>query len=134
MNNNPIPNRKKKLEAIARKHRCVKCGECCNSPQPIGLTQEDVLRISVFLKLDLDEFKAKYLETMKSEVMRKEFIYQFLETQPCKFLKDKMCTIYEVRPEVCKYYPADLVALGGFKGWCIHNYREKGYEIRFLNL
>jgi Fe-S-cluster containining protein len=130
MNNNPLSNSKKKLEAIARKHRCVKCGECCNNPQPIGLTKEDAQRISVHLKLDFSEFKEQYLETTKIKTMRKEFIYQFLETQPCKFLKNKQCSIYEVRPEICKYYPAEF-ACGGFKRLCLHDIREKGYDIDF---
>jgi Fe-S-cluster containining protein len=127
MNNNPLSNRKRKLKAIAEKHRCVKCGECCNKPQLIGLTKEDAQRISAYLKLDFGEFETQYLESIKGKGMRKEFIYQFLETQPCKFLKDNQCGIYEVRPEICANYPAEFFFPGSIDGWCLHDYRENGY-------
>jgi Fe-S-cluster containining protein len=33
----------------------------------------------------------------------------------CIFLKDKLCSIYEVRPIICRFYPFKLENLGGNK-------------------
>jgi Fe-S-cluster containining protein len=56
---------------------------------------------------------AKYLsmsfkEFMKEHIVREsnsQYGFVFKTTAPCAFLVDKKCTIYEVRPSVCRNYP-----------------------------
>ena len=103
-----LPNDERRLLAVGTanllRHKCVGCGSCCKNPC-IGLTERDAERIAKHLKISRGDFKRTYLKrTTGHEGMFKEFAYKFAQT-PCKFLVDNRCSVYEVRPEICKQYP-----------------------------
>lgn len=81
---------------ILKKIKCKKCGWCCKN-QSAMLTIEDVKRLTIYFKYSYDQFSEKYLdERMKIPYLK----------SPCPFLdSDNKCSIYHVRPKVCKIYP-----------------------------
>eukprot|EP01030_Chromulinospumella_sphaerica_P014315 gene14315-biopygen12545 len=60
---------------------------------------KDIKRIAAHLNMKPNEFKEKYLykEEETGDWMNKQ--------QPCQFLENNMCTIYEVRPDDCAGFP-----------------------------
>jgi len=70
-------------EEIAPQIDCLNCGNCCLNLRPLATNKE----LSRFVEpKDIEAFK-------------------YLESFPCKFLKDKKCTVYSDRPEECRSYP-----------------------------
>ena len=81
---------------ILKKIKCKKCGWCCKN-QSAMLTMEDVKRLMVYFKCDYDQLSEKYLD--------KRMKIPYLKS-PCPFLDgENKCSIYHVRPKVCKIYP-----------------------------
>jgi len=67
----------------------------------------DAERISKETLLDVHEFA---IEVSGAE----PYIYEMRKTRDgkCLFLKDNRCTIYRVRPLICRFYPFELRNLG----------------------
>lgn len=77
---------------------CTRCANCCKTLQ-IQLDDKDIRRISDHLKKTTDEFADEYLEQNEEGAFR-------IRTKPCPFLgEDDRCTIYDIRPTVCREYP-----------------------------
>ena len=76
---------------------CTDCGNCCKVFSPT-VSQTDVTRISDFLKISEEAFIETYLK------VRDDNEYE-MNALPCPFLKDNKCSIYEIRPTVCREYP-----------------------------
>lgn len=77
---------------------CTRCANCCKTTQP-QFNNEDIERIASHFQMEVDAFIKTYLQTGDggSYVTRE---------RPCPFLgKDDHCTIYEIRPTVCREYP-----------------------------
>jgi Fe-S-cluster containining protein len=77
---------------------CMKCANCCKTMTPT-YTPKDISRISAHLGMTSKEFKDKWLEQdpENGDWMNKK--------QPCQFLKNNKCSIYEVRPKDCAEFP-----------------------------
>ena len=103
---------------------CTKCGVCCTLDD--FLTAGEV-RIN---PLENPRLHAK-LNAIYNELGRRweagEVKYdQYITHTPCPFLKNKRCSIYEVRPEGCRQYPntcfgmqtQDCMALNRLKRQC----------------
>jgi len=77
---------------------CEMCGKCCHQPN-ITVMDDEVERIAEHLSMSADEFIAKYL-------YRDEGRWLFRKNGRCEFLgKDKRCTIWSERPEICRDFP-----------------------------
>lgn len=77
---------------------CLTCANCCKTTGPL-FTNNDIERISKYLKLKPQQFVAQYLRVDED----KDHV---LQSVPCTFLdSDNYCTIYEVRPKACREYP-----------------------------
>ncbi|NHI92140.1 MAG: YkgJ family cysteine cluster protein [Candidatus Lokiarchaeota archaeon] len=74
---------------------CEKCGNCCRNVKLINLTLEDLYRLKPIVK-NIEEL-----------VYKKGGKYFFLKepNQPCRFLENNLCIIYEHRPDVCRFFP-----------------------------
>lgn len=81
---------------ISNQIDCTTCGNCCKMMKP-SVTEKDVERLA--LKLDMPAAKVR-----ETYVEREDHIDFFKDT-PCRFLKDKKCTIYEDRPDDCRSFP-----------------------------
>lgn len=77
---------------------CMKCANCCKTMTPT-FTRTDIRRISAHLDMKPKEFVDKWLE---KEEETGDWVNK---TQPCQFLKNNMCSIYEVRPADCAEFP-----------------------------
>jgi uncharacterized protein len=77
---------------------CRDCANCCKTRHPV-FSRTEVQRIAEYLGLTPAELRARHLE-VDQEVAK--YVTRQL---PCPFLKDNLCSIYDVRPSVCAGYP-----------------------------
>ena len=77
---------------------CTECANCCKTMTPTFL-RSDVVRISAHLGMEPKAFIKKWI---KKEDNSKDWVNK---TQPCQFLIDNKCSIYEVRPKDCAEFP-----------------------------
>lgn len=97
-----------KLDAIAeridkevwKEVDCVSCGNCCKTMSPT-YTAKDIKRISVHLKLSVNDFKNRWLLKEKGTG---DWINK---STPCQFMdrRTNLCNVYEVRPADCAGFP-----------------------------
>lgn len=92
--------------------RCLRCASCCGDTESkvrkILLLRIEAERISENTWMAVDEFvdKIKGFEP---------YVYAMKKTEDgiCIFLRDKLCSIYEIRPQICRFYPFQLQNLRG---------------------
>jgi Fe-S-cluster containining protein len=78
---------------------CTRCANCCKTMPP-AVTTEDIRRISRHLNLSEQAFIAAYLTVDPDERC------YVIKTARCPFLgDDDRCTIYAIRPDVCRQFP-----------------------------
>jgi hypothetical protein len=70
-------------EDIKAQIDCTDCGNCCQNLRPIASDKE----------------LSRFVEPKNIEAFR------YLKGFPCKYIKDKKCTIYVDRHEECREYP-----------------------------
>ena len=72
--------------------KCIKCGQCCIGANVIVNLEAEAARFYSYFGIEIskvnDEYKGK-----------------FQTGTVCKFCRNKMCEIYENRPQICKDYP-----------------------------
>lgn len=85
-------------EYVWKQIDCKACAHCCKTMTPY-YNDTDIQRIAQHLNLSESEFKDTYLDF---EVATNKWVHDAL---PCTFLKDNLCSIYEVRPDDCKEFP-----------------------------
>ena len=83
---------------VWRDVNCTECANCCKTMTPT-FTPRDVKRISAHLGMKPKDFREKWL---KKEDESEDWVNT---TQPCQFLADNKCSIYEVRPADCAEFP-----------------------------
>ena len=90
------------------KFLCTKCGICC------GDTKEKTRHV-LLLKTEVEQIsKATLQPTTQFAVKIKDaepYSYEMkkrAEDGKCIFLKNNLCTIYSIRPLICKFYPFKL--------------------------
>ena len=87
---------------------CQSCaGNCCIGESGyIWINTQEIINLANFLKLDIEDFKNKYLFKVGYKYSLKE-----IELEPnvysCCFFDNtnKMCSIYEFRPNQCRTFP-----------------------------
>jgi Fe-S-cluster containining protein len=85
--------------------KCTRCGQCCGDAKQrtrhVLLLEEEAKQIAEVSKLLISEFavpvagKLPYRFEMKKSV----------EHGKCFFMKEHKCTIYSIRPLICRFYP-----------------------------
>lgn len=94
-----MPELVAKAEAeVWNKVNCMECANCCKTMTPT-FTTKDVKRIAAHLGMAPKDFKDKWL------VKEEESGDWVNKLQPCQFLVNNMCSIYEVRPVDCAEFP-----------------------------
>ena len=90
---------------------CTRCGRCCGDTEDtvrhVLLLESDADRVSKETLVDVHEFA--------DEIVGFEpYIYKMKKPEDgkCFFLKDNRCSIYELRPLICRFYPFELRNLG----------------------
>jgi len=86
---------------------CKKCSGicCCGESGYIWINQREIQIISNFLKINIVDFKNKYLNQIDNRLTIKEKIIN--DDYVCIFFDyiTKKCSIYSVRPLQCKEFP-----------------------------
>ncbi|MFO7657935.1 MAG: YkgJ family cysteine cluster protein [Bacteroidales bacterium] len=77
---------------------CQKCGNCCKTLRPC-LTESEIEKLSQIENYTPVDFVSRFVEIDTFEDIK------YLKDTLCRFLKDKICTIYADRPEDCRSYP-----------------------------
>ena len=77
---------------------CQACGNCCKSLRPC-VTDSEIDNLSKIDNMSQTDFEAKFVKKDDFEDIK------YLKDMPCKYLKDKSCSIYPNRPKDCKSYP-----------------------------
>jgi Fe-S-cluster containining protein len=87
--------------------KCEGCALCC------GDTKERVRRI-LLLEVEAKSISQKTHRVVKDFAERLDgfepYIYMMRKAKngKCVFLKDDLCTIYQIRPVICRFYPFEL--------------------------
>jgi len=88
--------------------RCIKCGICC------GDTKEKTRHI-LLLKLEAEQIAkitaqpiSKFAVELKGKAPYSYEMKKRAEDGKCVFLEKNRCTIYPLRPLICRFYPFEL--------------------------
>lgn len=94
-----MPRLVKEVDAsVWRDVNCTDCANCCKTMTPT-FTPADIKRIAAHLSMTPQAFKDKWL-------FKEEDTGDWVnKNQPCQFLVNNMCSIYEVRPRDCAEFP-----------------------------
>lgn len=77
---------------------CLECANCCKGLGP-RVTDNDVARLSKYLKIKPSDFVEEYLRVDEDN----DYVFKEM---PCPFLMpDNYCMVYESRPKACREYP-----------------------------
>ena len=79
---------------------CTKCANCCRVAT-VELHKRDIEKLAKFLRITPAKFMKEY--TVESE--DEGFILKRTDEAGCVFLDGNDCTVYEVRPTTCEYFP-----------------------------
>jgi Fe-S-cluster containining protein len=76
---------------------CDKCGECCRTFPKFQITKRELKQIAKRLDISWQ----KLIKRLRTRLIgQKCYIHQ-----PCIFLKDNLCRIYDIRPWNCRAFP-----------------------------
>ncbi len=97
---------------------CRMCGKCCDSPT---ITKKDIANICGYLNISFEECVKKYLkyfDGLKGELRD--------INGKCVFLKNNRCSIYKVRPLICRIRPYSTQLKNDeliltYDGWFLEN-------------
>jgi Fe-S-cluster containining protein len=91
--------------------RCIKCGICC------GDTKEKTRHI-LLLRTEAEQIAKTTLQPISKFAVkikdRAPYSYEMkkrAEDGKCVFLENNRCTIYSLRPLICRFYPFELKIL-----------------------
>ncbi len=96
-----------------RCHRDIKCWNACCSNIDITLTPYDVLRLKNRLGISSGEFLKQYTFPfeMDKDGMPGVKFNPVEGGSACQFMVPEGCSVYEDRPNACRYYPIALLSL-----------------------
>jgi uncharacterized protein len=86
---------------------CSKCGLCCGDTKQktrhILILESEASDISAEINLQIKDF----VEEIKDKA---PYCFEIKKTKEgkCFFLKDNQCSIYKLRPLICRFYPFEL--------------------------
>ena len=91
----------------AVRFQCINCGKCC------GDTKEKTRHI-LLLRTEAEQIAMATLQPISEFTVaikdKAPYSYEMKKTEDgkCVFLENNCCTIYTVRPLICKFYPFEL--------------------------
>mgnify|MGYP001375971991 CR=1 FL=1 len=93
---------------------CTKCGICCGDAK-------EKTRLILLLKAEAEQIAkatAKPISEFATKTAKTPYVYEMKKTAPegkCLFLENNRCTIYPLRPLICRFYPFELKTSQGGK-------------------
>lgn len=91
------------------------CVKCCAIPGVVFVKSDEIPRMAEFFKLPVEEFMEVYLRRHWADVYK----LNFPDDEPCMFLTETGCEIYEARPAQCRtfpFWPENLSNASAWKG------------------
>lgn len=79
-----------KVEDFTKNGKCSDCGKCCSNMLPLSV--EEIKRIKAYVKR----------QGIKEQ--RHNFVSGFDMTCPFRDEANRKCTIYDIRPEICRQF------------------------------
>ncbi len=89
------------LDAIFEFYGCQHCSLCCRAYTPV-IQKREIESLSHYLKIKPKRFKRKYCNKLNLPLSKYEL------KAPCPFIDGKICTVYSLRPSICKLFPFEL--------------------------
>ncbi len=90
------------LSTIMAAIDCRTCGRCCRHMGPT-LSDADQQRLAEAWHIDIAELRQRWLRPMWPDAPAA--LQTWLLPDPCPLHDGLLCTIYEVRPQVCRDFP-----------------------------
>jgi Fe-S-cluster containining protein len=110
----PVIKEEKSWYAEGLRFKCTGCGQCCTGfPGYVWVSEEEIVAISKYLNLSIQEFSERFLHCVEGRFS----LLEHPKTYDCIFLKDKKCQIYPVRPKQCRTFPWWTQNLKSEKEW-----------------
>lgn len=82
--------------------QCNQCGKCCTGfPGYVWVSEKEIAAMASHLGLSIEEFANRFIRLTKGGLSLKERN----KTYSCILLKDKLCSVYPVRPKQCEAFP-----------------------------
>lgn len=92
--------------------KCNHCGLCCSDPRTqIAITIRDLQRISEHLNVEIKDLFKEHISIQP--FADQDLLHYDLDLGlniPCKFRKNKRCSIHPARPLNCRLFPAWILA------------------------
>jgi len=95
-------------------HKDISCFTQCCKGISIILTPYDIIRLKQRLQLTSDEFLALYTSPQILEKTALPVVTLKLSSEegnPCPFVTEDGCFVYDDRPATCRYYPLGVASL-----------------------
>jgi len=87
------------FQKVLAKIDCKSCANCCKKALPL-LDEADIKKFAKGLGITILEFKEEYL--IDAEEKSGKFTFN---KKPCPFLRNNICSHYDLRPEDCRSFP-----------------------------
>jgi Fe-S-cluster containining protein len=88
---------------------CLRCGDCCRKRGEIRLTKYELQKISKTQKTSYKKMKEELRVLPLGDGT-------FRLRQPCRFIENNSCSVYQVRPASCRGYPVNALSTSISKG------------------
>jgi len=94
-------------------HKNVPCFNVCCKSIDITLTPYDIIRLKKHLNMSSQEFLAQYTVPFEMDAhgMPGVKLRTVENSTVCQFLKEEGCSVYEDRPNACRYYALGLMSM-----------------------
>ena len=94
--------------------QCTECGKCCSgAPGHVWVTPDEIAAIAEYMDLSVEDFSEKYVR----RVGKRYSLTEQPDSYTCTLLKNKLCSIYPVRPKQCRTFPFWPEHLVSPEGW-----------------
>lgn len=80
---------------------CTLCANCCRSLD-VYLLETDALRLATGIHISIEDITDRHIEQEEANELGE---WGKFSQKPCVFLKGKLCSVYEHRPDTCRTYP-----------------------------
>lgn len=94
------------MKTYVSEEMCQNCARCCQDFPFVEVSAVEISRLEIFTRLNFQQFT-----NPKGKEAADGYFLQSTENGNCLFLGKKdghaFCTVYEVRPDICKAYPVN---------------------------
>ena len=95
---------------MSQRYDCLKCPGYCCSYGRIAVSEHDIVRLAKHFDLPLEQARQKFTYHYLTKEVDEQVLRQKSDpifSSICRFFdtKERRCTVYEARPNVCRRYP-----------------------------